>query len=387
MKLLRKNKDNKTAKLFLKSKFKEFQNIKLINSSNSKIRSNKYINYISKNTDESSVPIMLKEDNNNKRKINLSNTSLKFFPNKTNKNILRLDSFNNISKINRKNILHNSNKHLKIKIFSNFASMKDGKEINKTDDIKENNSHKDFNNISTIKSSKKLLVEPINIEYNKSLKKKRFKIRYNLLDNIINEIEKQFDKNWKISSNKDILNKFNEKNHLFPGKQPKKKVFNEYTRNITVSTEKKQNILKPYKYYLIQTKEIYNNLDKTYCFLKDDIKYDLIHDKEKQCKSEEKIKRLLQKKYDEIDRLVDCINTKNIPLVENFIKNKLKKNQGLINNMTWNIDELKNLNEDIAYKHRKFFANKYGLDYKKNMLDIDINIDEFLFKYQKNLNI
>ena len=219
------------------------------------------------------------------------------------------------------------------------------------------------------------------------MKKKRFKIRYNLLDNIINEIEKQFDKNWKISSNKDILNKFNEKNHLFPGKQPKKKVFNEYTRNITVSTEKKQNILKPYKYYLIQTKEIYNNLDKTYCFLKDDIKYDLIHDKEKQCKSEEKIKRLLQKKYDEIDRLVDCINTKNIPLVENFIKNKLKKNQGLINNMTWNIDELKNLNEDIAYKHRKFFANKYGLDYKKNMLDIDINIDEFLFKYQKNLNI
>ena len=387
MKLLRKNKDNKTAKLFLKSKFKEFQNIKLINSSNSKIKSNKYIYYISKNTDESLVPIMLKEDNNNKRKINLSNTSLKFFPNKTNKNILRLDSFNNISKINRKNILHNSNKHLKIKIFSNFASMKDGKEINKTDDMKENNSHKDFNNISTIKSSKKLLVEPINIEYNKSLKKKRFKIRYNLLDNIINEIEKQFDKNRKISSNKDILNKFNEKNHLFPGKQPKKKIFNEYTRNITVSTEKKQNILKPYKYYLIQTKEIYNNLDKTYCFLKDDIKYDLIHDKEKQCKSEEKIKRLLQKKYDEIDRLVDCINTKNIPLVENFIKNKLKKNQGLINNMTWNIDELKNLNEDIAYKHRKFFANKYGLDYKKNMLDIDINIDEFLFKYQKNLNI
>ena len=386
MKLLRKNKDNKTAKLFLKSKFKEFQNIKLINSSNSKIESNKYIKYISKNTDESSFPIMLKEDKDNKRKINLSNTSLKFFPNKTNKNILRLDSFNNISKINRKNILHNSNKHLKIKIFSNFASIKDGKEINKTDDMKENNSHKDFNNISTIKSSKKLLVEPINIEYNKSLKKKRFKIRYNLLDNIINEIEKQFDKNWKISSNKDILNKFIEKNHLSPDKKPKKKIFNEYTRNITVSTEKKQNLLKPYKYYLIQTKEIYNNLDKTYCFLKDDIKYDLIHDKEKQYKSEKKIKRLLQKKYDEIDRLVDCINTKNIPLVENFIKNKLKKNQGLINN-TWNIDELKNLNEDIAYKHRKFFANKYGLDYKKNMLDIDINIDEFLFKYQKNLDI
>ena len=386
MKLLRKNKDNKTAKFFLKSKFKEFQNIKLINSSNSKIESNKYIKYISKNTDESSFPIMLKEDKDNKRKINLSNTSAKFFSNKTNKNILRLDSFNNINKINQKNILHKSNKHLKIKIFSNFASIKDGKEINKTDYMKENNSHKDFNNISTIKSSKKLLVEPINIEYNKSLKKKRFKIRYNLLDNILNEIEKQFDKNWKISSNKDILNKFIEKNHLSPDKKPKKKIFNEYTRNITVSTEKKQNILKPYKYYLIQTKEIYNNLDRTYCFLKDDIKYDLIHDKEKQCKSEKKIKRLLQKKYDEIDRLVDCINTKNIPLVENFIKNKLKKNQGLINN-TWNIDELKNLNEDIAYKHRKFFANKYGLDYKKNMLDIDINIDEFLFKYQKNLDI
>ena len=385
MKLLRKNKDNKTERFILKSKFKEFQNKQLINSDYSKIKSNKIIKIISKNSDESSLPILLKEDNVNKRKMNVSyKTSVKFLSNKNN-NILRLDSINNINKINRKNILNKTNKNIRIQIFSNFHN---GKEITKTETLKENSSYNDFNNISTIKLSKKSITKnPINIEYNKAFRKKRFRIRYNLLlDNILIEKEKEFDKNWKIPSDKNILKKFIEKNNYSQNRKIKKPILNEYIRDITVSFENKKNIPKPYKYYLTKTKHIYNNLDKTYSFLKDDIKYDLIHDKEKQCKSEEKIKRLLHKKYDEIDRMIDCLNIKKIPLVDNYIKNKENKNQMVIDNTTWSVDGLKNLNEDIAYKHRKYFANKYGIEYKKNMLDVDTNVDDFLIKYQKNLN-
>lgn len=385
MKLLRKNKDNKTERFILKSKFKEFQNKQLINSDYSKIKSNKIIKIISKNSDESSLPILLKEDNVNKRKMNVSyKTSVKFLSNKNN-NILRLDSINNINKINRKNILNKTNKNIRIKIFSNFHN---GKEITKTETLKENSSYNDFNNISTIKLSKKSITKnPINIEYNKAFRKKRFRIRYNLLlDNILIEKEKEFDKNWKVPSDKNILKKFIEKNNYSQNRKIKKPILNEYIRDITVSFENKKNIPKPYKYYLTKTKHIYNNLDKTYSFLKDDIKYDLIHDKEKQCKSEEKIKRLLHKKYDEIDRMIDCLNIKKIPLVDNYIKNKENKNQMVIDNTTWSVDGLKNLNEDIAYKHRKYFANKYGIEYKKNMLDVDTNVDDFLIKYQKNLN-
>ena len=385
MKLLRKNKDNKTERFILKSKFKEFQNKQLINSDYSKIKSNKIIKIISKNSDESSLPTLLKEDNVNKRKMNVSyKTSVKFLSNKNN-NILRLESINNINKINRKNILNKTNKNIRIKIFSNFHN---GKEITKTETLKENSSYNDFNNISTIKLSKKSITKnPINIEYNKAFRKKRFRIRYNLLlDNILIEKEKEFDKNWKIPSDKNILKKFIEKNNYSQNRKIKKPILNEYIRDITVSFENKKNIPKPYKYYLTKTKHIYNNLDKTYSFLKDDIKYDLIHDKEKQCKSEEKIKRLLHKKYDEIGRMIDCLNIKKIPLVDNYIKNKENKNQMVIDNTTWSVDGLKNLNEDIAYKHRKYFANKYGIEYKKNMLDVDTNVDDFLIKYQKNLN-
>ena len=385
MKLLRKNKDNKTERFILKSKFKEFQNKQLINSDYSKIKSNKIIKIISKNSDESSLPILLKEDNVNKRKMNVSyKTSVKFLSNKNN-NILRLDSINNINKINRRNILNKTNKNIRIKIFSNFHN---GKEITKTETLKENSSYNDFNNISTIKLSKKSITKnPINIEYNKAFRKKRFRIRYNLLlDNILIKKEKEFDKNWKVPSDKNILKKFIEKNNYSQNRKIKKPILNEYIRDITVSFENKKNIPKPYKYYLTKTKNIYNNLDKTYSFLKDDIKYDLIHDKEKQCKSEEKIKRLLHKKYDEIDRMIDCLNIKKNPLVDNYIKNKENKNQMVIDNTTWSVDGLKNLNEDIAYKHRKYFANKYGIEYKKNMLDVDTNVDDFLIKYQKNLN-
>ena len=134
MKLLRKNKDNKSARFFLKSKYNEFQNIKLINSSNIKTKSNKYNNFISKNTDESTFPIKLTEDNPNKRKINSTNTSVKYLSNKNYKNIFRIDNLNknDISKINRTNIFNKTNNNLRIKIFSNFNEINDEKDINNT---------------------------------------------------------------------------------------------------------------------------------------------------------------------------------------------------------------------------------------------------------------
>ena len=296
--------------------------------------------------------------------------------------MLQLNYFKSIKNINRGNISDKTN-YIRTKTFYNFYPKK---ETNKSNDINDN-SQSDLNNDSAIKLPKKISTKkPINLLYYKSLPKTRLNIRYNfLLENILKEKEKEFEKDYKFPSDKVLLSKFTQKNNLSRKNKLKKPVLNEYIREITFSTEQKKNIPIPYKHYLTQTKEIYSNLDKTFSFLKNDIKYDLIHDKEKHYKSEEKIKRLLLKKYDEIENMKEAINIKNIPLVDDFIKNKENKNQIMIHNATWNVDGLKHLNEDIAYKHRKFFANKYGIEIKKNMLDVDTNIDDFLVKYQKNL--
>ena len=84
--------------------------------------------------------------------------------------------------------------------------------------------------------------------------------------------------------------------------------------------------------------------------------------------------------------MVKDVNIKNIPIIDNFVKKNEIKNQNEIFNLTWSVDGLKNLNEDIAYKHKKFFADKYGIELKKHLMDFDTNTDDFLTKYQNNLN-
>ena len=147
----------------------------------------------------------------------------------------------------------------------------------------------------------------------------------------------------------------------------------------------KKNIPSPYSQYLSKTKKIYINLDRTYSFMKNDITYDLLNDKERNLKSQEKMKRLLFKKYDEIEALKDDVTIKNIPIVDNYINNQINQNLKMVQNVTWSVDVLKNLNEDIAFKHRKYFANKYGIELKKANVNID-NTDDYLANYQKSLN-
>ena len=276
-------------------------------------------------------------------------------------------------------IIHNS-------LFNNNNNSFLGKEIEKSKEIKINtNEELNNNNIKKFKLYKK---SPINILYSRSFQKNKFRIRYQfLLENILKRKELEFDKNNKIRSNTSLYKKYLAQNNFSrKSKVNKPTILNIYVRDNTVSTENKKNIPSPYSQYLTKTKKIYNDLNKTYSFMKEDITSDLLHDKEKNIKKEEEIKRLLIQKYDEIEIMKDDLTIKNIPIVDNYINNNENKNKNSIQNITWNIDELKNLNEDIAFKHRKFFANKYGIELKKAMLNIDTSTDDFLAKYQKSLN-
>ena len=60
--------------------------------------------------------------------------------------------------------------------------------------------------------------------------------------------------------------------------------------------------------------------------MKDDIIYDLILDKEKHLKINKKYKRFFNDKYDEINKMNDAFTINNLPIVENYIKNKEYKN-------------------------------------------------------------
>ena len=269
MNLLRHKQSNKTTRFFIKPQLNDIQNI---NSTYSKYKSNKYINNtITKNSLESPFPIILKEDEKNKRKINVVNKSGKFFSSKNN-NIMQLNCFKSIKNINHDNISNKTN-YIRTKTFANIYPKK---EMNKSNDINDN-SKTDSNNDSAIKLSKKISnkkpKKPINFLYYNSLPKMRFNIRYNLLlENILKEKEKEFEKEYKFPSDKVLLSKFTKKNNFSRKNKLKNPFLNEYIREITFSTEKKKNIPIPYKQYLTQTKEIYSNLDKTFSFLKNDIK-------------------------------------------------------------------------------------------------------------------
>ena len=98
---------------------------------------------------------------------------------------------------------------------------------------------------------------------------------------------------------------------------------------MTASIENKKNIPSAYNHYLNQTKNIYDNVDKSYSHLKGEITYDLIREKEKNFKKEEKVKQLLIRKYGEIELIKDAITINNIPIVENYLKTgRIKRREG-----------------------------------------------------------
>jgi hypothetical protein len=383
MESLRNSHDIKISNSIKNSKLKKLFNISRINTSYSNNKSTKIIKSIPKNSIIISIPIIFKQNNSSKNNMNSLNKT-----NNNSKAEIKSDYNNMNSKnsksnknINRKKILIISN-NLKSNNYYNFIS---GKVSNKLKEIKTNLSNDFKNKQNIIKSyyNKKL----VNIEYNNAFRKKKFKIPNNLLlENILSKREEKFDKEYKISGNSIILQRLGVKNKFSREKKRSKKIFHEYNRSVTVSTEKKKNIPMPYSYYLTNTKGIYENMNKTYSFLKDDIIYDLILDKEKNLKINKKYKRFFNNKYDEINKMNDAFTINNLPIVENYIKNKEYKNQENIHNATWSIDGLKNLNDGVAYKHKKFFANKYGIDLRKMIVDIDTNNDDFLIKFQKSLN-
>ena len=377
MKVVKSSK-NQNSRFILNKKSNGILKMSKIDSSYNKIIDNKHLNS-TKNSTNISVPIILKKENieKNKLKINLVNKSPKFLSSK--RKIKIIDKNQLIKLKSNKLIIHNS-------LFNNNNNSFLGKEIEKSKEIKIN-SNEELNN-NNIKKFKLYKKSPINILYSRSFQKNKFRIRYQfLLENILKRKELEFDKNNKIRSNTSLYKKYLAQNNFSrKSKVNKPTILNIYVRDNTVSTENKKNIPSPYSQYLTKTKKIYNDLNKTYSFMKEDITYDLLHDKEKNIKKEEEIKRLLIQKYDEIEIMKDDLTIKNIPIVDNYINNNENKNKNSIQNITWNIDELKNLNEDIAFKHRKFFANKYGIELKKAMLNIDTSTDDFLAKYQKSLN-
>ena len=334
MKLVKSSK-NANSRHFLNKKFYDMSRISQINSSYNKIKSNKNINN-TKNSKDNSIPLIIKEDNFNKNKINNLYKSQKYFLNKKNKRQLKLEKLNifDFYKSNKIIIPTNSlnlTNNIEMDKYNNFLS---GKENDKSKDIKDKNLELSkinlFNNIPDNKKIKLSNKNPINILYNNAIPKKNYKIRNHLLlDNIIKEKELEFEKENKLPSDKILLQRFNENNFFIRKSKNKRPILNQYTREMTASIENKKNIPSAYNHYLNQTKNIYDNVDKSYSHLKGEITYDLIREKEKNFKKEEKVKQLLIRKYGEIELIKDAITIKNIPIVENYLKTgRIKRREG-----------------------------------------------------------
>lgn len=308
--------------------------------------------------DKSKVKSYIKYNKINHSKLNTKNLSV----NKMN------ISFNNISTSNISNKNNNNDKN-KDKI--NFYN------------LKLNNAKLSFN-----KNKIKLFKKQKNKNINKYdiLSNKDFFIHFNsLLDNIIRQKEKELDKHLKISSDKKLIEKVYKNFNLFNRKNKKNKKFNpilqEYNHDNTISIEYKKNIPYLYNNYLNKTKKTYNNLNTTYCDLKNDIIYDIIYEQ----KSKYKKRPISEKelKYEEI--IQDVREMKQDigyekPSIELFT-NKSSSFQYL----SGMFDRLNKLDSNIAYKYRVYLANKYGIDLRKDLLKIEVENEDHLYKFQKTI--
>ena len=332
MKLVKSSK-NDNSRYFLNSKFNDMNRISGINSSYDKIKSNKNINN-SKNSKVISFPLIIKEDNSNKNKINSMYKSQKYFFNKKNQRKIKIEKLNNFEDFKSNKIIKPTNSlnltnDTEIIKNNNFFSEK---KKEKSKDIKDNSnlelSHINlFNNTTNNNNNKLQGKNPINILYNKAFSKRRFKIhRKLLLEDIIKEKELEFEKESKIPSDKILLQRFEENNFFLRKSKNKRPILNKYTREMTSSIENKKNIPTAYNHYLTKTKNIYENMDKTYSYLKEEITYELNKNKERDFKKEEKIKKLLIRIYGEIDLMKNAVTIKNIPIVDNYLKTgKIKR--------------------------------------------------------------
>ena len=243
--------------------------------------------------------------------------------------------------------------------------------------------------LSFDKNKKKIFKKPKikNLNNCDILSQKDFYIHFSsLLDNIIRMKENEYEKNnIKTTNYKQLIEKVYKNLNLFNRKKNKIKKFNpefhEYNRDNTTSIENKKNIPYLYNNYLNKTKKTFNNLNNTYCALKNDKTYNIIYDK----KSKYKKRAFTEKdlKYEELTHEVremkqDLGYVK--PSIE-FFKNK-STSFHILSGM---IDNLNKLNSSIAYKHRYYFAKKYGIDIKKELLKIEDENEDYLYKFQKTI--
>ena len=219
------------------------------------------------------------------------------------------------------------------------------------------------------------------------LSNKDFNVHFNsLLENIIRRKENEIDKNMKISADYQNLFKNMYKNYnLFNRNSKKIKKFNpilhEYFRNNTTSIENKKNLPYFYNNYLNKTKKIFKNIKNTYSELKNDITYDLIYDK----KIKFSRKTMTEKELKKEEITNDVKNIKRDigyqkPSIELFTDNSTS-----FQYLTGMFDSLNKLSSNIAYKNRYYFAKKYGIDIKKDLLKIEIENGDQLDKFKKNL--
>ena len=173
--------------------------------------------------------------------------------------------------------------------------------------------------------------------------------------------------------------------YQFNRKLKKVKKFNpilhDYHRENTTSAENKKNVPYFYNNYLNKTKKVYGNLNVTYSELKNDITCDLLYDKKPKSKrkmfTEKELK--IEEFSNNIKELKEDIGYEK-PTIELF-----SDKSTAFNYLTGIYDKLNKLNATIAYKHRYYFANKYEIDLRKDLLEIGDDNDDYLFKFKKKL--
>jgi len=390
----------KSAKYIIHSKINELNNLSslLENYSNDEFL-NRLHRFIKKSTrkNKKAETANLTISNDNNKKNFLFNSFKSKSPNvlynnfRTKKSIRKFIILKEKSKaklmLNKSKLLKTDTKDNK-KIFTKFKLNNSNNISNIIPNLIENN--KNENNIRLkLNNFKKPLNQKVT-KLSKKLKKdkkfnlssKNFKIHFNsLLDNIIRNKENEFDNILKSSSNKveidkiyGTLNQFNRKTKTFiPSHQ-------DYHRETTISNEKKMNIPCIYNEYLNKTKNVYNELNKTFLDLKSDITNDVDYDKKPSKKK--RAVTATEIKYEEMHKDVKKMK-RDIgyitPSTDLFIETT--SNFQFITNLS---EQLNKLNSNIAYRHRYYLGKRYGFDAKKDLLKINFDENEYPANLKKS---
>jgi len=381
-----------TMKPLPENKKLEISNISIIKNNINKNNNNEYS---LKNLYKNKVNNFLNNNNNFKKNIKLrkfmfekekvKNISLEINHKKNNANKNKNKKISKSFLINKRNISSNS-------LNASNTTNKNSISKNKNSEKISLNNIKLKNNKKFLKGKKiKLLKMPykfknISNKYD-ILSHKDFYVHFSaLLENIIRKKENEIDNNIKTTSNKHLLEKMYDNINLFNRKIKKIKKFtpilHEYHRDNTTSIENKKNLPYFYNKYVNKTKKIFTDLNNTYNELKKDITSDIIYNKKPKL---EKRGRTVVKdlKYEELNNEVKEMK-KDIgyekPSIELFTDKSTS-----FQFLTSIFENLNKLNSNIAYKHRYYFAKKYDIDIKKDLLKIEVENEDYLFKFRKNL--